>query len=61
LGPTQGPSLVEEDHYMNLYTAARVVQTIKSLSSPKRAVRRAKNIVVGRTLGRLGFWRLLWK
>jgi hypothetical protein len=46
---------------MNLYTLARNVQTIKSLSSPKRAARRAKNIVVGRALGRLGLWRLLWK
>jgi hypothetical protein len=46
---------------MSLYKLARSVQTIKSLSSPKRAARRAKNIVVGRTLGRLGFWRMLWR
>jgi len=43
-----------------LYRAAR-------LSASGRAVRkgyvgrRAKNIVVGRTLGRAGVWRRLWK
>lgn len=46
---------------MNLFRLARLVQDLKSLSSPKRAVRRAKNKVVGRVLGRAGFWRWLWK
>jgi hypothetical protein len=46
---------------MNLFRLARLVQDLKALSSPRRAVRRAKNKVVGRTLGRAGFWRWLWK
>lgn len=46
---------------MNLFRLARLVQDLKSLSSPKRAVRRAKNKVVGRVLGRAGVWRWLWK
>jgi len=43
-----------------LYRAAR-------LSASGRAVRkgyvrrRAKNIIIGRTLGRAGVWRRLWK
>jgi hypothetical protein len=43
-----------------LYRAAR-------LSASGRAVRkgyperRAKNIIVGRALGRAGFWRRLWR
>jgi hypothetical protein len=28
---------------------------------PKRVVRRLRNRVVGRLLGRIGFWRRLWK
>lgn len=46
---------------MNLFRLARLVQDLKSLSSPKRVVHRAKNKVVGRALGRVGFWRWLWK
>ena len=44
-----------------LFHAARVAATVQSLGSPRRAGRRAKNIVVGRVLARTGFWRWLWK
>lgn len=44
-----------------LYRLARTSATLRALRSPRHAVRRAKNIVVGRTLARLGFWRFLWK
>ncbi len=46
------------------YRALRVYRNIYALTSPRRAVRRAKNIVVARALGKLGFWRLmrsLWR
>ena len=48
---------------MNLYKLARNVNTIEALTSgdPKRARRRAKNIIVGRALAKAGFWRWLWK
>jgi hypothetical protein len=46
-----------------LYRAARVSNNIGALASghPRRIVRRAKNVAVGRALGRAGFWRSLWK
>jgi len=44
-----------------LYKAARVANTVDAISRPKRARRRAKNIIVGRALGKLGFWRWLWR
>ncbi len=44
-----------------LYRAARISNDISSLSSPTRAGRRAKNIALGRGLGRAGVWRRLWK
>lgn len=46
----------------SLYRAARTVNTLSALTSgnPKRAGRRAKNIVVGRVLARGGVWRRLW-
>jgi hypothetical protein len=44
-----------------LFQIARVADDIQSLSSPKRAARRAKNRLLGRALGRAGFWRWLWK
>ena len=44
-----------------LYRAARISNNLSSLSNPRRAVRRAKNVAVGRALGRAGVWRKLWK
>jgi hypothetical protein len=45
------------------YRFARVLNDLQTLFSgnPRRIARRAKNKVVGRTLGRTGFWRWLWK
>jgi hypothetical protein len=47
----------------SLYRAARLSNDVSTLASgnPKRIVRRAKNKAVGRTLGRAGVWRSLWK
>lgn len=46
-----------------LYRAARMSNNISALTSgdPRRIVRRAKNIAVGRTLRRASVWRRLWK
>lgn len=46
-----------------LYKAARTARDVEAVSSgdPKRIERRAKNRIVGRLLGRAGFWRWLWK
>jgi len=46
-----------------LFRAARVMDDIEAAGSgkPKRMTRRAKNVVLGRTLGRAGFWRRLWR
>ena len=43
-----------------LYRAARMSATGRAIRTG-HAGRRAKNIVVGRALGRSGFWRWLWK
>jgi hypothetical protein len=43
-----------------LYRAARLSATGRSVRTG-HAGRRAKNIVVGRALGRAGVWRRLWK
>lgn len=47
----------------NLYRAARLSATVSAAAGghPRRIVRRAKNIAVGRILARVGFWRWLWK
>lgn len=45
---------------MNLYTLARTWNTLSSLLRG-RPYPRAKNIVVGRTMARMGIWRRLWK
>jgi hypothetical protein len=47
----------------SLYRSARVLGDVQALASgnPKRIARRAKNKVVGRALGRSGFWRFLWR
>jgi hypothetical protein len=46
-----------------LYKAARASNNLSALASgnPRRIARRAKNVTVGRALGRGGFWRWLWK
>jgi len=46
-----------------LYRLARFSADMKAISSgdPKRISRRAKNKLLGRTLGRTGVWRRLWK
>jgi hypothetical protein len=47
----------------NLDRSARVANDIETLASgnPKRITRRAKNKLIGHTLGRSGFWRVLWR
>ena len=46
-----------------LYRAARISNNIGAIASgnPRRIARRTKNLALGRTLGRGGFWRWLWK
>ena len=46
-----------------LLRAARIADDIEAVESgnPKRMGRRAKNVILGRALGRGGFWRWLWK
>jgi hypothetical protein len=46
-----------------LYRAARLSNDISTLASgdPRRITRRAKNKLVGRSMGRAGVWRRLWK
>ena len=45
-----------------LYRLARTANTVSAVASghPQRIVRRARNITVGRALGRAGVWRRLW-
>jgi hypothetical protein len=47
----------------SFYGWARLLNDLSTVLSgnPKRIGRRAKNKVVGRALGRTGFWRWLWK
>ena len=47
----------------DLYRAARISNNLSAVVSgkPSRVARRSKNLVVGRTLGRTGFWRSLWR
>lgn len=46
-----------------LYRAARLSNNISAVASgkPRRVVRRAKNVAVGRALGKAGFWGRLWR
>jgi hypothetical protein len=46
-----------------LYRAARISNNISAVASgkPQRVVKRASNVAIGRTLGRVGFWRRLWR
>jgi hypothetical protein len=45
------------------YRVARTVNTAEALASgnPRRIARRARNVAVGRLLGRIGYWRRLWR
>ena len=43
-----------------LYRAARLSATGRSIRTG-HAGRRAKNLIVGRALGRAGLWRRLWR
>ena len=45
-----------------MYRAARLANDVSTLASgnPHRIARLAKNKIVGRALGRAGFWRRLW-
>jgi hypothetical protein len=45
-----------------LYRAARLSNNISAVASgnPRRVVRRTRNVIVGRALGRSGVWRRLW-
>jgi len=45
-----------------MYRAARLANDVSMLASgnPKRIARRAKNKIIGCSLGRAGIWRLLW-
>jgi hypothetical protein len=46
-----------------LYRLARTANTVSAVASghPRRIVRRARNVAVGRALGRAGIWRRLWR
>jgi len=46
-----------------LYRAARISNSIGAVASgsPRRVATRGKNIIVGRTLGRAGVWRRMWR
>jgi hypothetical protein len=47
----------------SLYRSARILGDVQAVASgnPNRITRRVKNKVVGRALGRSGFWRSLWR
>jgi hypothetical protein len=46
-----------------MYRAARLANDVSVLASgnPHRMARRAKNVILGRALGRAGLWRALWR
>jgi hypothetical protein len=46
-----------------MYRFARTVNTVSAVASgkPTRVAKRATNIAIGRTLGRVGFWQRLWR
>ena len=47
----------------HLYRAARIANDVEALESgdPRRIRRRARNVILGRALGRAGVWRRLWR
>jgi hypothetical protein len=46
-----------------LFRAARVVDDAEAVASgnPARMERRAKNVALGRALGRAGVWKRVWR
>lgn len=44
-----------------LFRAARLSADADAIMNPHKLPRRIKNKLVGRLLGRVGFWRVLWK
>jgi hypothetical protein len=46
-----------------LFGAARVTDDVEAVESgnPRKMVRRGKNVILGRALGKAGFWRRLWR
>ena len=46
-----------------LFRAARISDDLAAAASgnPRRIARRAKNVTLGRALGRAGLWRRLWR
>ena len=46
-----------------LFRAARITDDAEAVATgkPRRMVMRGKNILVGRSLGKLGVWRRLWR
>jgi hypothetical protein len=43
-----------------LYRLSPDVDDIEAVEHPRRAPRRFKNLLLGKTLGRAGLWRALW-
>jgi hypothetical protein len=45
-----------------LYSAQKWTRTAEVLMSgdKKRIIRRIKNIILGKILARIGFWKMLW-
>lgn len=44
-----------------LYRLARAANNADAVLNPRRAPRRARNVLTGRLLGRAGVWRKLWR
>jgi len=46
-----------------LFRAARLSDNLSALASgnPRRVAHRARNVMLGRALGRAGIWRRLWR
>lgn len=46
---------------MNWYKFARLMNNLDAMARPKRLPIRIKNILLGKLLARIGFWRFIWK
>jgi hypothetical protein len=44
----------------SLFRCARLTDNVESCRCEKCAVRRTKNVVVGRAMGKAGIWSQLW-